>query len=115
VHLLNCVRACCNLEILLIDDNKISGLGKKNVGKGYTAEFCDTTPYLGKAGSVFTSDCGGQIPELECPCCTECCDDDTPCNDDTTLLANHDLIWEHGYNRLRYVFNNATIYERIPV
>lgn len=99
-----------NLLILLIDRNDITGLGKTDPGSGYGSEFCDTIPYLGNEGSVFISDCGGSVPKLECPCCTECCETGVMCNDDSDFLANHDLIWENGYDRVRYVFSNDTTY-----
>jgi len=95
-----------NLEILLLDNNDFTGLGRGVLGY----EFCDITPYLGKAGSVFTSDCGGLQPEVDCPCCTECCEDGSVCNDGSDFLANHDLIWENRYNRYRFVFNDDIVY-----
>jgi len=96
------------LKILLLDNNDITGLGQGASSSG----FCDVTPYLGKVGSVFTSDCNGTLPEIECPCCTECCENGSLCNDGSDFLANHDLIWEHGYDRLKYVFNDETVYVR---
>jgi len=99
-----------SLLILLIDQNQISGLGKSAIGSDYIAEFCELTPNLGKWGSVFISDCGEPLFELECTCCTECCQTGQICNDGSKFLANHDLIWEHNYDRIKYVFSNDTAY-----
>lgn len=90
----------------MIDENDISRLGSKN-----TSNFCDNIFGTRMASEiVFTSDCGGSSPELECPCCTECCENGALCNDGSDFLANHDLIWEHGYNRLKFEFSDDTVY-----
>jgi len=90
------------LQVLLIDDNDISALERN---------FCNNiTGNLGTKGSVFIADCGGVSPQIECPCCTECCEDGKMCNNGTDFLANHDLIWEFGYNRLRYEFTDDIIF-----
>jgi len=95
------------LRILLINDNDISGIGSNN----NPPNFCDNI--IGtreKSDIVFTSDCGGSLPELQCSCCTECCEDGAVCNDGSDFLANHDLIWEHGYNRLQFEFSDDITY-----
>lgn len=91
---------------MLLDNNEFIALGKGVLGYN----FCDIIPYLGKTGSVFTSDCGGSSPEVECDCCTECCENGSVCNDGSDFLANHDLIWEHGYDRRKFVFNDDIVY-----
>jgi len=96
------------LRILLINENDISGLGSNND----SLNFCDNIVGTREASEiVFTSDCGGSSPVLECTCCTECCgNDDALCNDGSDFLANHDLIWEAGYNRLKFEFSDDITY-----
>jgi len=92
------------LRVLLIDDNNFSALGK-----GYF-DFCDNLSYLGKAGSVFTADCGGDDKKINCECCTECCGGSTLCNDGSELLANQDLTWQQSYKRSSFNFSDEVIY-----
>jgi len=101
------ISALPQLRILLLDGNDLSGLGNNNE----SLPFCDDiTGPLGMLDSVFATDCFGVSPQIECPCCTECCADGTECNDGNDFLANHDLIWEYGYNRLKFEFSNDTIF-----
>jgi hypothetical protein len=49
------------------------------------------------------------VSEIDCACCTLCCGDgDDACNDDD-WLANHEGIWETGYNRFFWHFGNVSI------
>ena len=47
--------------------------------------------------------------EIECSCCTLCCsDENTTCND-SEWLANHGGIWETGYTRVKYDFDEGMV------
>ncbi|KAL7554015.1 hypothetical protein ACHAWF_017357 [Thalassiosira exigua] len=95
------------LETILIDDNSLTG---------NTNEMC-----LHKI-EHFISDCGkGAVSvaegngtavgaaELDCACCTLCCrDEDTTCND-AEWLGNHAGIWEYGYDRAMWNFEEGAI------
>ena len=79
-----------HVAMLLLDNNTITG---------------DTAPACGlKNLQVFVADCGGAAPEVDCPCCSECCQDDGPICNDGDLLARFDPIWEDAYQREDYQF-----------
>jgi Leucine-rich repeat (LRR) protein len=90
------------LETLLIDGNNI---------KGNTSEMCEHEL------QHFVSDCAHgfgdfdeKLPaELECECCTLCCyDENVTCND-SDWLGNHEAIWEYGYDRVVWNFEEGGI------
>jgi len=90
-----------NLLLFTIDDNDLTG----NVSD----TFCEGENGGDLAGSldVLYSDCGGDEPQIMCPCCTLCCNDEyTTCNDDE-LLANFDPIWEVMYSRQYWYFHET--------
>lgn len=96
--------------LLLLDRNQLEG----NV-----TFLCDGTANS-KRRDVVVLDCGGEVPEISCAgqCCT-CCDSAISLNgldlngtdadmcDDTSMLANLDPTWEHGFGRLQYDFDVA--------
>ena len=83
-------------ETLLIDDNALSG---------NTDEMCQHEIIN------FISDCATTSPdifdaEIQCSCCTLCCSDENVTCNDSEWLANHGGIWETGYNRLKWDFDD---------
>ena len=87
-------------EILLIDDNDLSG---------------NTNDICVHEITYFVADCGGSRNvngmeiEIECSCCTLCClDTNITCND-SEWLGNHEGMWETGYNRVKWVFDDGMI------
>lgn len=68
----------------------------KNDLVGSTDAVC-TLPSL----QVFVADCA--LPEVDCPCCTKCCDDsDADCNKDL-LLISYNPTWEDRYEKSDYL------------
>lgn len=56
---------------------------------------------------VFVADCGGDSPEVECPCCSTCCkDSNVDCNKDLVLIS-YNPTWEDRYERKNYVVSNG--------
>lgn len=84
----------------------------------------DDNHFVGNASAVcerkdkikyFISDCGnssssgGDEPEIQCNCCTLCCNDEnTTCND-AEWLGNQESIWETGYNRIKWEFEAGDV------
>jgi len=84
------------LETLLIDDNDLTG---------NTDAMCAHTLVH------FIADCAHSTlaAAFNCTCCTLCCSrENTTCNDDE-WLGNHEAMWEYGYNRLYYNFDDNGI------
>lgn len=52
---------------------------------------------------LITADCGGDNPEIECVCCTTCCDDETQGCNKNTEVASIDPNWDEGDTRRRYI------------
>ena len=95
------------LETLLIDDNALTG---------NTDAMCTHTI------RHFVSDCtssSASDAEIECSCCTLCCsDENTTCND-AEWFGNHGGIWETGYIRVKYDFDEGMVsplvdYDALP-
>ncbi|KAL7536265.1 hypothetical protein ACHAXR_007034 [Thalassiosira sp. AJA248-18] len=89
-------------ETLLIDDNSLTG---------NTNEMCAHTI------THFVADCYHNIGDfdmpidvaLDCACCTSCCfDENTTCND-SEWLGNHEGLWEYGYDRLVWDFDEGGV------
>jgi len=67
----------------------------KNKLKGTVAPVCRAT----ESARFFSADCGSDVPEVVCPCCTICCvDGDLDCND-KIWLADSNPSWELDYQR----------------
>jgi len=84
------------LETLLIDENSLTG---------------NTDAMCAHEITHFTADCftGGSSVEIQCDCCTLCCfDENVTCND-SEWLGNHGGIWETGYNRVTWDFDDGFI------
>jgi hypothetical protein len=87
------------LQMLLLDSNSIHG------NANAICEQDKWTP------SVFITDCypgsNGVGPEVECRCCSQCCNDNNPACNDYAWTSNVDLTWEDGYTREEYTFHLA--------
>lgn len=85
------------LEVLLLDGNSITGNGNA---------VCNSEKLK---PSYFVADCypgtNGELPEVECKCCTQCCTDDDPSCNDRSWTSNLDPMWEGYYVRQKYTFN----------
>jgi len=84
------------LEILLLDGNDLTG---------GTREICDA-----KELSHFTSDCYPSMkseagPEVNCHCCTLCCNDENPECNDRSWTSSYDPKNRYGYIRPAYEFS----------
>jgi len=87
-----------NLKILLLDGNNLTGR---------TKEICNS---VGPNLSHFTSDCYPSMnseagPEVECRCCTLCCNDDNPDCNNYDWSASYNPTAKYGYLRPDYNFN----------
>ena len=85
-------------ETLLIDDNDLTG---------------NTDAMCAHDITHFIADCahstGAFDVELNCTCCTLCCsDENTTCND-AEWLGNHEALWEYGYNRMYWDFEEGIV------
>jgi hypothetical protein len=120
-----------NLEFLLLNRNsltgeipavELAGLTKlrlaffdRNSFNGTLAPMCDVSTFLETPNDVdgtelIASDCGGPDKEVDCPCCTTCCNDlENTCHD-LTEVPNLDPIWEYQNNRLTYYFGNTSFF-----
>lgn len=86
------------LQILLLDGNNLHG---------HTDELCSVD---GPTMQHFTSDCYPSLnneagPEVECRCCTLCCNDENPDCNDHDWTSSHDLKAKYGYIRQSYEFD----------
>jgi len=84
------------LETLLIDDNALTGT---------------TEPMCVHVLNHFVADCGsdGVGAEVECECCTLCCADENVTCNDSEWLGNHGGIWETGYARIKWDFDDGFV------
>ncbi|KAL9189830.1 hypothetical protein ACHAXT_009505 [Thalassiosira profunda] len=81
------------LEALLIDDNAITG---------------NTDAMCAHELTHFIADCASspnRTVELNCTCCTLCCSDENATCNDSEWLGNHLGIWEYGYKRRIWDFD----------
>jgi hypothetical protein len=84
------------LKVLLLDGNNFHG---------NTHDFCEAPIAL----TYFTADCypgkDGSKAEVECRCCTLCCnDEDESCND-KAWTSNFDSKYQYGFVRQEYKFS----------
>jgi hypothetical protein len=84
-----------NLDVLLLDGNS----------------FVGTADVVCKAADLslqyFVTDCSGSKPEITCSCCTLCCEDQNKTCNAYEWAGNVDPIWEYGYERGRYAFEQG--------
>jgi hypothetical protein len=59
---------------------------------------------------LITSDCLGPNIEVECSCCTTCCNDQIGGCHDYSEVPNLDPIWEYRNNRLTYSFGDTSFF-----
>jgi len=97
------MRTLTNLSFLLMERNNL---------KGGADALCGND----KPPSTFIADCGhetGADEEFPCECCTECCQDDKPCNE-FSWIGTVDPIWETRYERLFYQFEKVAKMQSDP-
>jgi len=85
------------LQILLLDQNHL---------EGQTKQLCGLS---GPTLKHFTSDCYPSLnsekgPEVECFCCTLCCNDEDPNCNDHDWTSSYDPKARYGYIRTSYEF-----------
>jgi Leucine-rich repeat (LRR) protein len=84
------------LQILLLDSNNLTGNAD---------HFCKTDQRL----AHFITDCypgaNGLKPEVDCRCCTLCCNDENPNCNNKDWTANYDPKAKYGYIRPAYEFS----------
>jgi hypothetical protein len=84
------------LEMLMLDHNDLTG---------DMAEVCVREP------RILTADCEGAIPDVQCDCCSTCCDSTDPeCNSESHL-GNIDPIWENSFVRKFYEFGPSITFD----
>lgn len=86
------------LKVLLLDGNNLTG---------NTKEICHVNSGLNLAH--FTTDCypgsDGADPEVDCRCCSLCCNDENPNCNNKDWTANYDPKAMYGYIRPTYEFS----------
>jgi hypothetical protein len=85
--------------MLLLHDNNLTGDIEHLCASNATSNL-----------EVFTSQCGGADPPINCSCCTSCCEDGQSDCVRGDLLATFDLNYENFYNRDEYVFSEDYIF-----
>jgi len=89
------------MDVLLLDGNEITGDASAICGNANMTSDINTT--------AFTADCGSFNPEIECTCCSVCCDDsDISCNN-LDWRINLDGIWEYDFQRVVYAFSQEIL------
>lgn len=82
-----------DLDVLLLDGNELSG----------DANVICNNPAINT--TAFSADCGSVTPEVQCSCCTICCDDSDPDCNNLDWNINLDGIWEYDFQRVVYSFS----------
>jgi len=86
-----------DIDVILLDANNITG----------NAESICANPAINT--TAFSADCGTINPEIECSCCSICCDDsDAECNNFDWRI-NLDGIWEYDFQRVVYSFSQEIL------
>jgi hypothetical protein len=101
-----------DLDVLLLDSNSLTGSAKFLCDRAAEEDF--------KVPSFFIADCypgqDGTAPEIDCRCCTTCCNDGDPTCNDKAWTSNVDSIWEYGFVRPNYKFdlsNAPAVYSKM--
>jgi len=58
-----------------------------------------------------SADCGGNMDQVYCTCCTVCCEESNPSCNDEIVLANLDARWENNFSRAAYNFGPNSIFD----
>lgn len=85
--------------MLLLHDNKLTGDIEQMCGENKPESL-----------EIFTSQCGGPDPPIDCSCCTSCCEDGQADCVRGDLLATFDLSYENYYQRDQYVFSEDIVF-----
>jgi Leucine-rich repeat (LRR) protein len=100
------IQALTNLRVAFFDRNALNGT---------LAPMCDLATFNETVGDIdgtelITSDCLGPNFEVDCPCCTTCCNDLFGDCHDFFEVPSLDPIWEYRNNRLTYSFGNTSFF-----
>lgn len=82
---------------MLLDGNELSG----------DANVVCNNPAINT--TAFSTDCGSVTPEVQCSCCTICCDDSDPDCNNLDWNINLDGIWEYDFQRVVYSFSQEIL------
>lgn len=119
-----------NMQFLLLNRNSLTGeipvelanltelrlaFFDRNSFNGTLAPMCalglfNETAGDGDGTELITSDCLGPNIEVDCSCCTTCCNDQVSGCHDFSEVPNLDPIWEYRNNRLTYSFGNTSFF-----
>lgn len=109
-----------SLEHLLLNRNELTGTLPEQLGnlKGLKVFLVDGNNFSGSAKAIcdapislvqFVADCypghDGSKPEVECRCCTLCCNDDDPECNNVAWTSNYDPKYQYGYIRQEYGYS----------
>lgn len=87
-------------EVFLIDDNNFSG---------NTSAMCARLDKI----NYFIADCAtspsSDEVEIQCECCTLCCNDENVTCNDAEWFGNHESMWENRYNRWEWKFDSGSV------
>ncbi|VEU39800.1 unnamed protein product [Pseudo-nitzschia multistriata] len=86
-----------DLDVLILDANNITGSADP-ICVNNTAKL-----------TFLSSDCGGLESEVNCSCCTVCCNDNNATCNNFDWRVNLDGIWEYDYQRLVYSFSQELL------
>jgi hypothetical protein len=66
--------------------------------------------------NYFVADCASDSSastsddaEIQCECCTLCCNDENVTCNDEEWMGNHESMWENGYTRWKWEFESGTV------
>jgi hypothetical protein len=93
------IQALGNLRVAFFDRNSLNGT---------LAPMCELATFNETVGDIdgtelITSDCLGPNSEIDCPCCTTCCDDLVDDCHDFFEVPSLDPIREYQNNRLTFL------------
>lgn len=86
------------LDVLVLDGNNITG----------TADpICQSNKTMSL--KFFSADCDAPGPEVECSCCSVCCNDNNATCNNLEWRVNLDGIWEYDFQRMVYSFSQEIL------
>ena len=93
------------LEVLLIDDNNLTGDANAMCSKYRADEINFFVADCGTSNGLF----GPKAVEIQCDCCSLCCHDENVTCNDAEWLGNQESMWENGYNRWQWKFESGSV------
>jgi hypothetical protein len=94
------------LRLAFLDRNALTGSMAPMCQLSNFHEFADDID----GTELITADCIGPDKEIECICCTVCCNDLFQVCHDFTDVPTLDPMWEHSSNRLTYSFGDTSFF-----